>query len=608
MHCQVFCAWSVVVLAIVAGTDPLVQGASFLRALPKQAGREAAPIKTRATDVSFTYDPRSNVSTQRTVDQVLHDTHASILDFGAVSSLLPTVDYTSAIQAALDSFGDWPGTVFVPNGHYIVQGTLTLTSGKVLAMASGAWFIRQNCSGTSGGVEPPIVRLTSTDATLKGERGSLILSQCDGVPHSTGIVQLGPKVQNPSSGVGINIEWNLIEGITVRGNTYQQVQPDSVGVYCDSTEPFVGGSCYSNTIRNLVVEGVGVGLAAMKYVNANTFTNIQFGGIGQYAILMVNNSENQIHGFFTTGSYNISAVIRGEGSFFNTFTNVQSEPGGGQLLSFDNRSEANTVVGHDNTPHGSQVKDKAFTWVDGGRVNIGDFSDTDPEAGLYGGRQLNVQGKAYIKDLSHGLPRMATSTSKSPTTSVTRTFIREEEPVLLQRQVTLPSVITRDSSSTSTETSMAHLFHLCGFTTLAEHLQMTVGHMMVDFSGAIQFKDGTNNVGEAVAVSYGGKVVIYESGQKDKEARSTTLIHTNVAHVFSAAEPMLLPRLHPHPRSSAEPELGNCLHMNVTIPTAMLRSPASTLKLDGILDIRAVGGSKSKAGVERGQGLYLEDV
>ena len=64
-----------------------------------------------------------------------------------------------------------------------------------------------------------------------------------------------------------------------------------------------------------------------------------------------------VFGGFTTGGGRANiprTVIAGRGSGYNWFVSVQAEPGGmTSYFDFDNRSEANAVIGHDNTPHGA---------------------------------------------------------------------------------------------------------------------------------------------------------------------------------------------------------------------------------------------------------------
>ena len=109
------------------------------------------------------------------------------------------------------------------------------------------------------------------------------------------------------------------------------------------------------------------------------------GSLGRYAYLFVNNTENSVFGGFVTGGGLTTIprhVIAGRGSGYNWFVSVQAEPGGlTSYFDFDNRSEANAVIGHDNCPHGSSSHDPAFLYQEGRSFHMGNFNQSDAEDG-----------------------------------------------------------------------------------------------------------------------------------------------------------------------------------------------------------------------------------
>ena len=84
-----------------------------------------------------------------------------------------------------------------------------------------------------------------------------------------------------------------------------------------------------------------------------------------------------VFGGFTTGGGRANiprTVIAGRGSGYNWFVSVQAEPGGmTSYFDFDNRSEANAVIGHDNTPHGAASQDPSFLYQEGRSFHMGTY-------------------------------------------------------------------------------------------------------------------------------------------------------------------------------------------------------------------------------------------
>ena len=105
-------------------------------------------------------------------------------------------------------------------------------------------------------------------------------------------------------------------------------------------------------------------------------------------------------------------VIAGRGSGYNWFVSVQAEPGGlTSYFDFDNRSEANAVIGHDNCPHGGSSQDPAFLYQEGRSFHMGNFKQSD--SGSFLGAEhctssvgkaasclMQIEGSAYIRNLT----------------------------------------------------------------------------------------------------------------------------------------------------------------------------------------------------------------
>ena len=155
-----------------------------------------------------------------------------------------------------------------------------------------------------------------------------------------------------------------------------------IGLCIDSSEEVTLGACYQNTIRDLNIMGVDVGMFAATQVNGNEIHNLQFIGIGTTSMWFETNSENTIVGGFTGGTFpgspfpvgdgttgaTFQHAIRGIGSYTNFFVGTQGEPGFGSYYFFDNTSYENVVFGHDNFPHGSTSHDRAFLYLNSGSV------------------------------------------------------------------------------------------------------------------------------------------------------------------------------------------------------------------------------------------------
>ena len=167
-------------------------------------------------------------------------------------------------------------------------------------------------------------------------------------------------------------------------------------------------------------------------------------------------AENTVTGGFVGGGGGRVTIIKAEGAALNWFIGIQGEPGGDSMY-FDidcwrgNSTDVsdpaaecnpayimchNAVIGHDNCVHGSRSSDPTFIYLDHGALHLGNFSgNPDFQSGAGGmlnfTETLQVEGRGYIKELSHGLPSRRLALSEDGVAAgVSAT---DDEPVLLTR-------------------------------------------------------------------------------------------------------------------------------------------------------------------------------
>lgn len=361
-------------------------------------GRTATPATGRCAGGK----PCPLVTVNRTLTERLGD-RISVLDFGADGGCRGDtepgckVDSTAAFTNALmyaggeDSSPETWQTVYVPPGYYRIDGTITV-GGQWLIIQKGARLLRKRFATDNAA---PILRVVGTHGRVTG--GGVLMTEN---VSPRGVLNIGPENLTAYDNIGMN----TIEGVSIVGSSLPECTNRSsgpvvcTGVHMDSSEPFVGGSCYQNNVRDLEISGVDAGVYAGKYVNANQLSGIQMGSIGRYGYLFVNNTENSVFGGFMTGGGlpNIPRkVIAGRGSGYNWFVSVQAEPGGlTSYFDFDNRSEANAVIGHDNCPHGGSSQDPAFLYQEGRSFHMGNFNQSGSGASLGAEHCTSIEGKA----------------------------------------------------------------------------------------------------------------------------------------------------------------------------------------------------------------------
>jgi hypothetical protein len=372
----------------------------------------------------------------RTLMEVLGDFGVSVKDFGAsgrcfahASGGSECPDDSVAFRDAITSGWDGRISIRVPFGMYRVDSAIELGTDTHIHFDAGATLVRTNASASDG----PLLRLASVRSRVTGQG---ILLTMNPSPH--GVVHIGPSNASKYS----LVEFGLLSDVTLQGAGISShgsgaaggrgaaggAMPTNVGLFMDSSEPQVGGCNYQNTVRDVKVANVDVGVLVGEQVNGNTLINVQLNSIGDTGYhLQGPNSENTVLGGFISGSQKLHQVILGEASAYNYFIGVQGEPGGGRLFDFDAKSQLNTVIGHDNCPDASRTRDAKFLYIDAGKVHAGDFSargEVDYTA------TLEARGDAVI---DHLRPPVSGTTPASPVPPepLATVAIHDDEPVVL---------------------------------------------------------------------------------------------------------------------------------------------------------------------------------
>lgn len=221
----------------------------------------------------------------------------------AFGAKLDGSDTTAAFQQAITNCS----TVYVGTGTYRIDGTLVLHGRKQLHLTIGAVLARGEGTNNTA----PVVRLDQL-AVLDG-RGTVSSSN----PAPRGIVLVGPATtgyatedgtathKKVCSSIG-NVLFATVEGVTILGRgeavDFDQNPPWSpnstvvqcgswvadgsvagqqlsigagqIGLCLDSSELNCGGACYQNTVRDVLIRYVDVGVYGGAIVNSNMFYNL----------------------------------------------------------------------------------------------------------------------------------------------------------------------------------------------------------------------------------------------------------------------------------------------------------------------------------------------
>ena len=332
-------------------------------------------------------------------------------------------DSTAGLNAALLACAG--GMLAPPAGTYRVDGTVTVGSAADDPARNRTLQLPPTHFHLAMGVElrrfanwsaatAPVVRVSGYRCRLTGEGGTVVSENA----APLGVVHVGPGNRSVRASIqfayvgGIHISgryaaeplapgssatppamnfsdidanppWNAsTSGYNQCGGWPGQVASfgagGSIGLCMDSSQPDSAGAAYQNTVRDVVIMAVDVGIYMGKWVNANQISNVQYISIGTTSLWLEENSENTIEGGFTGGTFpgspfpfpeTFKEIIRGTASLYNWFSGVQGEPGRGRYFSFDNASEMNTVLGHDNFAHGPVSLDPAFVYINSGAVS-----------------------------------------------------------------------------------------------------------------------------------------------------------------------------------------------------------------------------------------------
>ena len=309
---------------------------------------------------------RDSSSTTTTVDPCAVATAALVADD-------LTHDQTPVLNAAIVACEG--RSVTVPPGTYRIDGTVTIGSAATdparnrsllsfepthLHLPMGITLRRfGNLSNSSA----PVVRLSGYACRLTGDGARIVSDNASPV----GVLHIGPGDRTVRS----SIQFTYVSGLHIIGrystmpksphdsatpaavnytdidlnppwtNTagYEQCggwegqrasfgSNGSVGICMDSSQPISAGAAYQQTLRDLVIAAVDVGLYMGKWVNANQINNLQFISIGTVSMWLEDNSENTVVGGFTGGTFpgspypfslTFKEVIRGTTSLFNWF-------------------------------------------------------------------------------------------------------------------------------------------------------------------------------------------------------------------------------------------------------------------------------------------------
>lgn len=407
------------------------------RALPLFCCAAAAPAPT-TDQISYLHSGAN--ATTRTLTSVLGE-RLSVRDFGATGDCLPAgrdvvtnascaVDDTPAFVAALVwlKAARWDGgALHVPPGEYRIDGTVNLY-GASMHLQYGARLKRVRLKEVAqSSNSAPVVRLATANSKLTGEG---VLSSMNPTPR--GVVNMGPEVLRDKQGA--NIGQCVVSGVHIQGPgcSWSWVAPSvfhpelnhSIGLCLDTGESLTNtGSNYQNSIHNVVIDNVDIGISFGNDVNANTVSGVQLQSIGQSAYhLKYRATENIIQGGFVGGGGGRVIVFHCEGCSENWLLGVTGEPGGdsqffhvdcwrppaggpcyttdpttGKPIDLEVTPVHNTVLGNDNCEQGSLSTDSTFINLQHGQLHLGNFSSAKLD---WWNVALQVEGAAYMQRLA----------------------------------------------------------------------------------------------------------------------------------------------------------------------------------------------------------------
>ena len=199
---------------------------------------------------------------------VASGTAISVKQFGAVGD--GVADDTAAIQAALNSIRTaGRGTVFVPSGVYIIEGTLNIQGYYGTFKLDSGTILRKPADASDTG---PIIDFHSAErCSILGSGYSSVLEQLCDSPY--GVITNGdPDDTTIRTGAD---HYNTISGLSIIGSGLNSSGLPNKGLYMRSND---GNTWfhYYNRYSDLAFKNLNIGISLEGNANAHHFENIFF--------------------------------------------------------------------------------------------------------------------------------------------------------------------------------------------------------------------------------------------------------------------------------------------------------------------------------------------
>jgi hypothetical protein len=280
-----------------------------------------------------------------------------VLDFGAVND--GSVDVTQKIQDAVDYAVDNDlGSVFIPDGVYLIYGTIELPPGITLFGNNlvGEYFPNFSLEGkgatllknTDVGVlaAKPFVELSTSSAV----RGLFFKST-----NTTGALNLGAVTIGKFNALTTNVTNAIIDTCSFTLTRSETVSTANTTVAIFLPARSLGYANYFHRITNIIINNVDIAISLQAQANGNTFSNIITRECHIHYQLTGAPSECIENNFTGLGLFSISNTLSPDPIGFkltnnaknNVFVGYTTEMYG-QAFSIDNTSNPNTFLGISN--------------------------------------------------------------------------------------------------------------------------------------------------------------------------------------------------------------------------------------------------------------------